>query len=170
MGLFSLKGLGFSQDGLIPYSAVNAPTQSTSTMNSGNLLIQGTFDTTELTLIPSQVTGDVTLNFDPNHTGKYVGGAAVSAAEVAGIFALLGTGGGASLLAAIGVTDSPLAQNFDQVYRNLSVGINGTLNVNPLGGLEQDVSWAVGSEILKLPTKPTGFIDGMLNWANGKVC
>jgi hypothetical protein len=169
MGTFKLNGLGFSPHGQIPYKPVDAPTQSTSTMNGGHLVIQGTFDTTELTLIPSQVVGDVTLNLDPNHTGKFFGGATVSAAEVAGIFALAGTGGGASLLAALGAANSPLAANFDQVYRNLSVGINGTLNINPLGNLKSDLGWQVGNEILALPFNPSSFADKLLYWVNGQA-
>jgi hypothetical protein len=149
---------------------VDKPTQSTaSTMQGGHVLLQGTFDTTALTLIPSQVVGDITLNLDPNHTGKFFGGATVSAAEIAGIFTVAGTGGGACLLAALGATNSPLAGNFDQVYRNLSVGINGTLNINPLGAIKQDLGWQVGNEILALPTGPSSFFDHVLNWANGQV-
>src|SRR5207302_7386964 len=130
---FKLNGLGFSPHGQIPFTPVDAPTQSTSTMNGGHLVIQGTFDTTELTLIPSQVVGDVTLNLDPNHTGKFFGGAAVSAAEVAGIFAMLGTGGGASLLPALGATHPPPAANFHPVYPNPRAAIHGTLHINPPG-------------------------------------
>jgi hypothetical protein len=167
-GFFGLNGLGFSTHGQIPYTPVDKPTQSTSTMTSGHVLLQGTFDTTSVTLIPSQVVGDITLNLDPNLTGQYFGGATVSAGEIAGIFALAGTGGGASLLAALGATNSPLAANFDQVYRNLSVGINGTLNINPLGGIKSALGGQVGAGILGL-MNPNSFVDKVLYWANGRV-
>jgi hypothetical protein len=169
LGPVSVSGLGLSKQGQIPYTPVDAPSQYTNSMSSGHLVLQGSFDTTALTVIPSQIAGDITMNLDPNHTGKVFGGASVSAAEVAGIFALLGTGGGAAFLGVLSQTDSPLAQNFDEVYRNLGVGINGTLNINPLASFQKDFSWWIGNEILGLPTGPNSFVDQVLNWANGKI-
>ena len=165
IGPLEVNGIGMSRHGLIPYTPINAPSQYSGNIG-GNLTLQGSFDTTSITLVPSKVVGDVTFNLDPNHTGQLFGGQGATAAGVAGIFAVMGTGGGAAFLGALGATDSPLGNSIGQLFRNFSVGINGTLKINLLGELQKDLSWEVGNQILMMPTKPDGFINGVLNFAN----
>ena len=50
-----------------------------------------------------------------------------------------------------------------------SIGINGTLNINPLASFQQGLSWQIGNDILGLPTGPSSFLDQVLNWGNGKL-
>ena len=153
---------------LHPYTPINAPSQYTGNIG-GNLVLQGSLDTTSITMVPSKIQGDLTLNLDPNHTGQLFGGCGVTAAGVAGIFAMAGAGAGTSFLGALGATDTPLGSDLGQLFRNFYVGINGTLMINPLADLQKDLNWAVGNQILMLPTKPDGFVDGVLNFANDKT-
>ena len=74
LGPVSVSGIGFSSQGLIPYTPVDAPSQYAGQMSSGDLVLQGSVDTTAITVIPSKVNGNITLNLDPNHTGKMLGG------------------------------------------------------------------------------------------------
>jgi hypothetical protein len=159
-GGLSLSGVGFSQQGLIPYSPVDAPSQFAGTMASGNLVLQGSVDTTAITAVPSKVVGSITLNFDPNHTGAFLGGANVTAADLLPVF----TSSYGSVLSA---SATPRVQDLSEVFRNLTVGINGTLDINPLASYQQDASWWLGNEILSLPTGPNSFLDQVLNLANG---
>ncbi len=162
LGPVSVSGIGFSSQGLIPYTPVDAPSQYTGQMSSGDLVLQGSVDTTGITMIPSKVNGSITLNLDPNHTGKILGGVDVSAADLTGIF-------GSSFATVLGSSSSLVAQNLGQIFRNLSVGINGTLSINPLASFQQDLSWQIGNEILGLPTGPSSFLDQVLNWSNDKL-
>ena len=57
LGPVSLTGIGFSQQGLIPYTPVDAPSQYTGTTVSGNLVLQGSVNTTAITAIPSTIDG-----------------------------------------------------------------------------------------------------------------
>ena len=157
-----MSGIGFSSQGLIPYTPVDAPSQYAGQMSSGDLVLQGSVNTTAITVIPSKVTGSITLNLDPNHTGKILGGVDVTAAELTGIF-------GSNFASVLGSTSSPVAQNLGQIFRNLSVGINGTLGINPLASFQQDLSWQIGNDILGLPTGPSSFLDQVLNWSNDKL-
>ena len=162
LGPVSVSGIGFSSQGLIPYTPVDAPSQYAGQMSSGDLVLQGSVNTTAITVIPSKINGSITLNLDPNHTGKLLGGVDVTAAELTGIF-------GSNFASVLGSSSSPVAQNLDQIFRNLSVGINGTLDINPLASFQQDLSWQIGNDILGLPTGPSSFLDQVLNWANGKL-
>ena len=78
LGPVTLAGIGFSLQGQIPYTPVDAPSQDSSTMVSRNIVLQGSVDTTAITAIPSKVAGDIILNLDPNHTDKFLGGANVT--------------------------------------------------------------------------------------------
>jgi hypothetical protein len=102
------------------------------------------------------------LNLDPNHTGKFLGGANVNAAALALVF----RPEYANVLAA---SDTPLVENLSQVFRNLTIGINGTLELNPVASYQQDASWWAGNQILALPTGTSSFLDQVLNWTNGKL-
>jgi hypothetical protein len=155
LGPLTVNGVGFSQHGLIPYKPVDAPSQYTGSMAGGHLFLQGSVNTTAITEIPSKVVGSITLNFDPNGTGKFLGGTGVSVADLVDVF----TDG----------NTAPLAQNLGQVFQNLSVGINGTLEINPLEGFLQDGSWWVGNQILALPTGPSSVLDQTLNYINNGI-
>ena len=72
----------------------------------------------------------------------------------------------ANVLAA---SDTPLVENLSQVFRNLTVGINGKRELNPFASYQQDASWWVGNQILSLPTGTSSFLDQVLNWTNGKL-
>ncbi len=165
LGPVEVNGIGMSRHGLIPFTPINTPTQYSGNIG-GNLTLQGSFDTTSITLVPSKVVGDVTFNLDPNRTGQLFGGQGATAAGLAGIFAQVGTGGGAAFLDTLNAGASTLGNGIGQLFRNFSVGINGTLKINLLGELQKDLSWEVGNQILMMPTKPDGFIDGVLNYAN----
>ena len=128
-----MSGIGFSSQGLIPYTPVDAPSQYAGQISSGDLVLQGSVNTTAITVIPSKVNGSITLNLDPNHTGELLGGVDVTAAEFTRIF-------GPSLASVLGSSSSPVAQNLGQIFRNLSVGINGTLSINPLASFQQDLT------------------------------
>ena len=162
LGPVSVSGIGFSSQGLIPYTPVDAPSQYSGQMSSGDLVLQGSVNTTAITVIPSKINGSVTLNLDPNHTGEILGGVDVTAAELTGIFST-------NFASVLGSSSSPVAQNLNQIFRNLSIGINGTLDINPLASFQQDLSWQIGNDILGLPTGPSSFLDQVLNWANGKL-
>ncbi len=162
LGPVSLTGIAFSQQGLIPYTPVDAPSQYTGTTVSGNLVLQGSVNTTAITAIPSTIAGEIVLNLDPNHTGQFLGGTGVSAAELTAAF----SSSYASVLAASG---TPLVQHLSQVFRNLTIAVNGTLDLNPFASYQQDASWWVGNEILSLPTGTSSFLDQVLNWTNGKA-
>jgi hypothetical protein len=122
----TINGLGYSQHGLIPYTPVDAPSQYTGTMAAGNVVLQGSFNTTGLTVVPSKVKGSITLNLDPKGTGKILGGTGVSVADLVDIFSDGNT--------------TPLGNDLGQVFQNLSVGINGTLEINPVEDLVQWIS------------------------------
>ena len=162
LGPVTLAGIGFSLQGQIPYTPVDAPSQDSSTMVSGNLVLQGSVDTTAITAIPSKVAGDIILNLDPNHTDKFLGGANVTAAALALVF-------GPEYANVLAASDTPLVENLSQVFRNLTVGINGTLELNPFASYQQDASWWLGNQILSLPTGTSSFLDQVLNWTNGKL-
>ena len=162
LGPVTLAGIGFSLQGQIPYTPVDAPSQDTSTMVSGNLVLQGSVDTTAITAIPSKVAGDIILNLDPNHTDKFLGGRNVTAAALALVF-------GPEYANVLAASDTPLVENLSQVFRNLTVGINGTLELNPFASYQQDASWWLGNQILSLPTGTSSFLDQVLNWTNGKL-
>jgi hypothetical protein len=164
LGVGTFNGFGYSQRGLIPYTPVDAPSQYTGSLASGNLVIQGSINTTALTIVPSKVAGNITFNFDPKGTGSSFGGASVSAAEIAGIFSLLGTGEATTLLAALNMSSSSSAQAINQVFSNFSVGINGTLEINPLEDFNQWWSWGAGNAVLSLPTGPSSVLDQTLNY------
>jgi hypothetical protein len=162
LGPVSVSGIGFSSQGLIPYTPVDAPSQYSGQMSSGDLVLQGSVNTTAITVIPSKINGNITLNLDPNHTGKILGGVDVTAADFTGIF-------GSNFASVLSSSSSAVAQNLDQIFRNISVGINGTLDINPLASFQQDLSWQIGNDILGLPTGPSSFVDQVLNWADGKL-
>jgi len=164
LGPLVVNGIGFSAHGLIPYTPVDAPSQYNGHLG-GNVVLQGSFDTTAITVIPSKIVGDITLNFDPNHTGTFLGGNGVTGALMAGIFAATG-GAGVSLIAALDMPGSPLKSSFDQVFRNFSVGVNGTLKINPMASFQQDISWEIGNKILGLPIGLHSFVEDALNSAN----
>jgi hypothetical protein len=162
LGPVSVNGIGLSKNGLIPYTPLDAPSQYTGKINSGNLVLQGSVETTAITAIPSEIDGSITLNFDPEHTGQFFGGASVTAADVASVFS-------SSYASVLGASNSPLVQDLSQVFRNLTIGVNGTLQINPFASFQQDASWWVGNEILSLPTGPNSFLDQALNAINSKL-
>jgi hypothetical protein len=166
LGFGTFNGFGYSQQGLIPYTPVNAPSQYTGSVASGNLFIQGSINTTALTMVPSKVAGNITFNFDPNNTGSSFGGANVSAAEIAGIFALLGTGEATTLLAALDMSNSSAAQAINTVFSNFSVGVNGTLEINPAQAFVQWASGWAATGIFFLPTGANSVVDQTLNYIN----
>jgi hypothetical protein len=163
IGPLTVNGIGFSKHGLIPYTPVNAPTQYNGHLG-GNLVLQGSFDTTPITVVPSQIAGDITLNLDPNHTGQILGGQGVTAAALAEVFALVGTGGGLALVTAAGATNSPLGHDIKTLFHNFSVGINGTLKINPFADFQTDVY-----NVVAFLGMGNSFVDKVITWANDKV-
>ncbi|HTK77096.1 MAG TPA: hypothetical protein VL371_17655 [Gemmataceae bacterium] len=118
-GYFPITGLAASQQGLIPFTPVTAPSQFSGTLG-GHLFVNATIDTTALTQVPSEIDGNLVLNVDPNHTGKLFGGAAFTTTDLV-----------------TALTINPLAafvSNPDAAYTlvtNIAVGINGELNISP---------------------------------------
>jgi hypothetical protein len=144
LGYLEINGIGFSQHGLIPYTPgyvtslgkfiENAPSQYKGQL-SGHLLLQGSVDTTGITWIPSKVEGDVTINLDPNRTGKLLGGMGATAADLANVFADLDSSG-EGVKRALNDSGSAIKHATEQFFRNHSVGVNGTMKINPLAAVQ----------------------------------
>jgi hypothetical protein len=155
IGPVEIQAIGFSQHGLIPYTPTTTPSQYTGQL-SGHVLLQGSVDTTSITVIPSKVDGDITLNLDPNRTGKFLGGYGVTAADLVSLF-----------------TDAPVANaNFKEhateVFKNLSVGINGTLRINPFADQQDAFKEKHDGELAWL-FSGRSFTSRALDWASHKA-
>jgi hypothetical protein len=108
-------GVGWSAHGLIPFAPVSRPANYQGPL-AGNFYHVGQVDLTDAD-IPIVIDGDWTVNFDPNHTGKVFGGAALSASD---------------LLAALEGQAKPAAAvltQIDTIFRNASFEHNGTLSL-----------------------------------------
>jgi hypothetical protein len=116
---FPITAIAVSQNGLIPYTPQDAPSQWTGSMY-GNFYVQGVINTTDLTLVPSQVKGSLTLNLDPNHTGQWLGGS-ITPLQLANLL----------LLPGVPATFMNDPQTVEQVFKNFSAGFNGELDISP---------------------------------------
>jgi len=121
-GYFPITGLAASQQGLIPFKPNTTPSQYDDTLR-GHLYVSATINTTALTKVPSQIDGELVLNVDPNHTGQVFGGV-FSTTELVSLFVNPVVAG--PVIAA--TLDSEDAHT---LLTNLSVGINGELNISP---------------------------------------
>jgi hypothetical protein len=119
--IFPITAVGVSQSGLIPYTPEpnGKPSQWHGALH-GHLYVAGTIDTTELTYVPSEVDGSLTLNLDPNHTGHWLGGS-ITPLQLANL--LLAPQNPVTFLG-----DGPAV---DQLFHNFSAGLNGELKISP---------------------------------------
>jgi hypothetical protein len=118
--IFPITAVGVSQSGLIPYTPEpNAKPSQWNGALHGHLYVAGTIDTTELTYVPSEVDGSLTLNLDPNHTGKWLGGS-ITPLQLANLLL---------------VPQNPVTFLGDaavnQLFQNFSAGLNGELKISP---------------------------------------
>jgi hypothetical protein len=108
-------GVGLSYHGLIPFTPEKAPSQYQKSL-FGHVYASGTFDLTKITGVPLNISGDVVLNLNANHTQL------ISAPSVS-----ISTAMGSLQASASAVVDS-------EWWKNFSLGINASLNVSiPLG-------------------------------------
>jgi hypothetical protein len=119
--IFPITAVGVSQSGLIPYTPEpNAKPSQWNGALRGHLYVAGTIDTTELTYVPSEVDGSLTLNLDPNHTGQWLGGS-ITPMQLANL--LLAPQNPATFLGD--------ANAVNQLFHNFSAGLNGELKISP---------------------------------------
>jgi len=116
---FPITAIAVSQNGLIPYTAQDAPSKWTGSLY-GNFYVQGVINTTDLTYVPSQVKGSLTLNLDPNHTGHWLGGS-ITPLQLANLL----------LAPEVPATFMSDPQTVEQVFKNFSAGLNGELDISP---------------------------------------
>lgn len=130
-----VTAVGASLHGLIPFTAWATPSQYSGNVR-GQLFVQGHFDTTALTKVPSQIDGTVTLNLDPKHTGNLFGGlSGVSAGQLI------------DYLKNPATATSKFDKTLDQMFHNVSIGINAELTVSPFAKIPDNIkqefaSWA----------------------------
>src|SRR5262249_33769995 len=103
----------------IPYAPEDAPSQWNGPLR-GHLYIHGVINTTNLTIVPSEVEGSVTLNLDPNHTGQWLGGS-ITPLQLANL--LVAWEAPVTFLG-----DGP---RVDQLFQNFSAGLEGELRISP---------------------------------------
>jgi hypothetical protein len=121
-GLKPLPGLAvaYSQHGLIPFTPNKNSTPSHYTGNiTGNVFLglKGLSLTDAGVPLPLSLDGDLTINVDPNHTGKFLGGAFSNVSD---------------FVAAIDQGPAPLGadllQRLGTAFQNITVGFNGTVS------------------------------------------
>jgi hypothetical protein len=119
-------GVGWSTRDLIPFAPGSAPANYHGAL-AGNFYHTGEVDLSDVD-IPIVIDGDWTVNFDPNHTGKLFGGAAITASDIVGIM----TGKETATPA--------LLKQLNTAFTNVSFEHNGSLSLNlsedDVGGIQ----------------------------------
>jgi hypothetical protein len=116
----SIHALAYSKNGLIPYTPEAAPSQW-----QGNLSGHFYLDASVKFLVagvPTEVEGKLTLNLDPKHTGRMLGGVNVTAEQLVGYLTQPGN-------------SSVDASTIDTIFSNVSLGVNGELKLAVLDKL-----------------------------------
>jgi hypothetical protein len=116
---FPITAVAVSQSGLIPYAPDDAPSPWNGSLR-GHLYIQGVINTTDLTVVPSELEGSVTLNLDPNHTGQWLGGS-ITPLQMANLLVA-----GTDPVSFLGDGSA-----VDQLFKNFIAGLNGELKISP---------------------------------------
>jgi hypothetical protein len=113
----AINALGYSKQGLIPFTPQAKPTQWNGNLSGHFYLDASVFF--PIAGIPCEVQGNLTLDLDPRDTGAILGGVNVTADQLVKYLTKTGP--------------TPLtASQVDAVFSNLSVGVNGTLKVGVL--------------------------------------
>jgi hypothetical protein len=111
--------VGYSKQGLIPYTPTVKPDHYTGSMTGNVYLdISGISLTDAGVPFPLSLDGDVTINTDPSHTGKFLGGAFGNVSDLV-----------AALRQGPGALGADVLHRLGTAFENMDIGQDGTVKM-----------------------------------------
>jgi hypothetical protein len=138
--------VGYSREGLIPFTPKAMPAHYQGQI-TGNvyLNISGISLTDAGVPLPVSLSGDLTINTDPNHTGKFLGGAFGNVSDLV-----------AALHQSPAALGADVLHRLDVAFQNMDIGQNGTISL----GVDLKKAFGIDTKVfsLSLPAFQETFI------------